>query len=78
VQQLMEAEVPKLIGAAHGERAPEERLTQRNGYRTRSWSTQAGELELAIPKVRRGSYFPSFPEPRGRSAQALGSVAHDA
>ena len=64
VQQLMEAEVSELVGAARGERAPEERLTHRNGYRSRPWSTRAGELELAIPKIRRGSYFPSFLEPR--------------
>ena len=56
VQQLMEVEVSELVGAARGERAPEERLTHRNGYRTRPWSTRAGELELAIPKLRRGSY----------------------
>jgi len=56
VQQLMEAEVSEQIGAERGERAPEERLTHRNGYRSRSWSTRAGELELAIPKLRRGSY----------------------
>ena len=56
VQQLMEAEVSELVGAERGERAPEERLTHRNGYRTRPWSTRAGELELAIPKLRRGSY----------------------
>jgi putative transposase len=55
VQQLMEAEVSELIGAGRGERAPE-RLTHRNAYRTRAWSTRAGELELAIPKLRRGSY----------------------
>jgi putative transposase len=78
VQQLMEAEVSELIGAAHGERAPEERLTQRNGYRARSWATRAGELELAIPKLRRGSYFPSFLEPRRRSEQALVSVVQEA
>ena len=58
-QQLMEAEVSELVGAARGERAPEERLTQRNGYRSRPWQTRAGELELAIPKLRRGSYFPA-------------------
>ena len=58
VQQSMGAEVSELIGAERGERAPAERLTHRNGYRTRSWSTRAGELELAIPKIRRGSYFP--------------------
>jgi putative transposase len=55
VQQLMEAEVSELVGAARGERAPEERLTHRNGYRARPWATRAGEIELAIPKLRRGS-----------------------
>jgi putative transposase len=78
VQQLMEAEVTDLVGAAHGERAPEERLTQRNGYRARSWATRAGEIELAIPKIRRGSYFPSFLDPRRRSEQALVSVVQEA
>jgi putative transposase len=78
VQQLMEAEVSELVGAERGERAPEERLTHRNGYRTRPWSTRAGELELAIPKIRRGSYFPSFLEPRKRSEQALVSVVQEA
>src|SRR5439155_1352238 len=78
VQQLMEVEVSELVGAARGERAPEERLTHRNGYRARSWATRAGELELAIPKLRRGSYFPSFLEPRRRSEQALVSVVQEA
>ncbi|MGD0714859.1 MAG: IS256 family transposase [Gaiellaceae bacterium] len=78
VQQLMEAEVSELVGAARGERAPEERLTHRNGYRARRWDTRAGELELAIPKLRRGSYFPSFLEPRRRSEQALVSVVQEA
>jgi putative transposase len=59
VQQLMEAEVSELIGAGHGER-PEDRATWRNGYRPRRWDTRAGELELRIPKLRQGSYFPSF------------------
>jgi transposase-like protein len=77
VQQLMEAEVSELIGAAHGERS-EERLTHRNGYRPRRWDTRAGEIELAIPKIRRGSYFPSFLEPRRRSEQALVSVIQQA
>jgi putative transposase len=77
VQQLMEAEVSELIGAERGERTPE-RLTQRNGDRSRPWSTRAGELELAIPKLRRGSYFPSFLEPRRRSEQALVSVVQEA
>ena len=77
VQQLMEAEVSELVGAARGERAPEERLTHRNGYRARAWATRAGEIELAIPKLRRGSYFPSFLEPRRRSEQALVSVVQE-
>ena len=77
-QQLMEAEVSELIGAERGERAPEERLTHRNGYRPRRWDTRAGELELAIPKLRRGSYFPSFLEPRRRSEQALVAVVQEA
>jgi putative transposase len=74
----MEAEVSELIGASHGERAPEERLTHRNGYRERLWATRAGEIELAIPKIRRGSYFPSFLEPRKRSEQALVAVIQEA
>jgi putative transposase len=78
VQQLMEAEVSELVGAARGERVPGERLTHRNGYRVRSWATRAGEVELAIPKLRRGSYFPSFLEPRRRSEQALVSVVQEA
>jgi putative transposase len=78
VQQLMEAEVSELVGAARGERAPEERLTHRNGYRARAGATRAGEIELAIPKLRRGSYFPSFLEPRRRSEQSLVSVVQEA
>jgi putative transposase len=77
-QQLMEAEVSELVGAQRGERAPEQRLTQRNGYRQRGWGTRVGELELQIPKIRRGSYFPSFLEPRRRSEQALVSVVQEA
>jgi transposase-like protein len=78
VEQLMEAEVTELVGAGLGERAPEERLTQRNGYRVRTWATRAGEIELAIPKLHRGSYFPSFLDPRRRSEQALVSVVQEA
>jgi putative transposase len=78
VGRLMEAEVSGLVGASLGERAPEERLTHRNGYRSRPWSTRAGEIELAIPKIRRGSYFPSFLEPRMRSEQALVAVVQEA
>lgn len=72
--QIMEAEVTAQIGAAHGERAPAERATHRNGYRERRWDTRAGTLELFIPKLRQGSYFPSFLEPRTRSEQALVAV----
>ena len=61
VAELMEAEVAAMIGAEFGERAPERRTTQRNGYRERSWDTRVGELELAIPKLRSGpAYFPCF------------------
>jgi putative transposase len=77
-QQLMEVEVSQLVGAGRGERAPEERLAHRNGYRSRGWQTRAGEIELAIPKLRRGSYFPSFLEPRRRSEQALVAVVQEA
>jgi transposase-like protein len=70
VGELMEAEVAAQIGAELGEVSPE-RVTHRNGYRPRPWQTRAGEIELAIPKLRSGSYFPSFLEPRKRSEQAL-------
>ena len=76
-QELMEAEVSELIGAGHGERT-EDRATHRNGYRPRRWDTRAGEIELQIPKIRQGSYFPSFLQPRKRSEQALVSVVQQA
>jgi putative transposase len=72
--ELMEVEVSQQIGAERGERRPEDRMTHRNGYRAREWQTRAGTLELQIPKLRRGSYFPSFLEPRRRSEQALLAV----
>ncbi len=77
VEQLMEAEVSELIGAERGERT-EDRATHRNGYRQRRWDTRAGELELAVPKLRKGSYFPSFLTPRKRSEQALVAVVQEA
>ena len=77
VGELMEAEVTAQIGAAPHERSPE-RTTQRNGYRERLWATRAGEIELAIPRLRSGSYFPSFLEPRSRSEQALVAVIQEA
>jgi putative transposase len=78
VAQLMEIEVSELIGAEHGERRPDDRVTHRNGYRPRRWDTRAGEIELQIPKLRQGSYFPSFLAPRRRSEQALVSVVQQA
>jgi transposase-like protein len=75
--ELMEAEVAAQIGAELGERTSE-RLTHRNGYRPRRWDTRVGELELAIPRLRQGSYFPSFLEPRRRAEQALVAVVQEA
>jgi transposase-like protein len=77
VQELMESEVSELVGARLGERT-EDRATHRNGYRPRRWDTRAGEIELQIPKLRQGSYFPSFLTPRKRSEQALVSVVQQA
>jgi transposase-like protein len=71
VQQLMEAEVSAQIGADRYERT-DERTTQRNGSRTRPWDTRLGSLELQVPKLRTGSYFPTFLEPRRRAEQAFG------
>ena len=77
VRELMEAEVSAQIGAGRYERT-EERTTQRNGYRHRLWDTRVGTLELAIPKLRAGSYFPSWLEPRRRAEQALVAVVAEA
>ena len=74
--ELMEVEVSAQIGAERGERRPDDRMTHRNGYRAREWQTRAGTVELQIPKLRRGSYFPSFLEPRRRSEQALLDVVN--
>ncbi len=76
-QELMEAEVSAQIGAERYERS-EERTAQRNGYRPRPWDTRLGTLELAIPKLRTGSYFPSWLEPRRRAEQALVAVVAEA
>ena len=70
VDGIMDAEVSAQIGAEHGERNSERR-TYRNGYRNRTWDTRVGTMELHIPKVREGSYFPSLLEPRRRSEKAL-------
>ena len=74
---LMEAEVTVKTGAAYGERSVD-RVTQRNGYRSRSWDTRVGTMELRIPKLRDGSYFPSLLEPRRRSEKALLAVIQQA
>jgi transposase-like protein len=76
-KRLMELEVEGLTGAAPGERSPE-RVNQRNGYRDRSWETRAGTVDLRIPKLRRGSYFPAFLEPRRLSEKAITAVVQEA
>jgi putative transposase len=76
-ERLMELEVGGLTGVAYGEKSPE-RLVQRNGYRGRVWETRAGMVELRIPKLRRGSYFPGFLEPRRMAEKALTAVIQEA
>jgi len=76
-QALMESEVAGLIGADRYERTSD-RQTYRNGYRLRTWDTRVGTIELAIPKLRAGSYFPSLLEPRRRAEQALLAVVQEA
>src|SRR5436189_3301871 len=74
-QRLMELESEALCGAGHGERSAERR-NQRNG--DRDWETRAGTVELRIPKLRRGSYFPAFLEPRRLAEKALTAVVQEA
>jgi transposase-like protein len=77
-EALMEAEVDPLCGASHGERHPE-RVNRRNGYRERPWDTRSGTIDLALPKLREGSYFPGWLlTPRKRSEQALVATIADA
>jgi putative transposase len=72
-QALMEVEVSGQIGAAHSQRTPQ-RATYRNGYRPRDWDTRVGTVELQVPKLRQGSYFPTLLEPRRRAERALAAV----
>jgi putative transposase len=76
-QRLMELETDGLCGAGHGERSADRR-NQRNGYRERDWQTRAGSVELRIPKLRKGSYFPAFLEPRRLAEKALTAVVQEA
>ena len=76
-ERLMALEVEGLAGAAHGERTPD-RINHRNGYRDRVWETRAGTVELKIPKLRKGSYFPGFLEPRRMAEKALTAVIQEA
>jgi len=77
VEAIMDADVSSQIGAQYAERSSS-RLTHRNGYRPRPWDTRVGSMELRIPKLREGSYFPSLLEPRRRSERALLAVVQQA
>ena len=77
VQALMSADADAACGAEFGTRSPE-RTNRRNGYRHRDWDTRAGTIELAIPKLRKGSYFPIFLEPRRTAEKALVAVIQEA
>jgi transposase-like protein len=76
-ERLMALEVEDLCGAGHGERTPA-RTNQRNGFRDRPWETRAGTVELKIPKLRKGAYFPGFLEPRRTAEKALAAVIQEA
>ena len=76
-QALMEMEVEEYVGAARHERSAG-RVGQRNGYRQRSWDTRVGTVELKVPRVRDGGYFPSLLEPRKRAERALSAVVQEA
>jgi putative transposase len=75
-QRLMDMDVESLCAAFYGERSPD-RLNSRNGYRERLWETRAGSVDLKIPKLRKGSYFPGFLEPRRTAEKALAAVIQE-
>ncbi|HET9957360.1 MAG TPA: IS256 family transposase [Polyangiaceae bacterium] len=76
-QRMMDMEVENLCAAGYGERSPE-RVNSRNGYRERQWDTRTGTIDLQIPKLRKGSYFPGFLEPRRTAEKALAAVIQEA
>lgn len=76
-QRLMELDVDNRCGASHGERT-DARINSRNGFRDRQWDTRAGSVALRIPKLRSGSYFPPFLEPRRTAEKALAAVIQEA
>ena len=76
-ERLMELEVGAATGAGYGEKSTD-RLAQRNGYRDRDWETRVGTVELRIPRLRKGSYFPGFLEPRRLAEKALTAVIQEA
>ena len=76
-QELMELELAEHVGAERHERTPE-RTGYRNGYRERAWDTRVGSIELQVPRVRDGSFFPSLLEPRRRAEKALVAVVREA
>src|SRR5437763_16873080 len=77
-EALMGADADVVCGAGYGERSPE-RVNRRNGYRESDWDTRAGSIELTVPKIREGSYFPDWLlQPRRRAEQAFVSVIADA
>jgi putative transposase len=77
-QRLMEIDVEGRCGAGYDEKAPAARINSRNGYRDRLWETRAGSIELKIPRLRRGTYFPEFLEPRRTAEKALAAVIQEA
>jgi len=77
VQRVMDMDVENLCAAAYGERSAD-RQNSRNGYRERLWETRAGAVNVKIPKLRAGSYFPPFLEPRRTAEKALAAVIQEA